>query len=69
MEASIAETNQLFGGLDPKVYRVFFTHGEMDPRRNLGPSEDLNENSPVVVMSRKFAFHFSKILFRRVFLL
>lgn len=51
LEDSIARTNRLYGGLNPHVYRVFFTHGEMDPRRSLGPSEDLNENAPVVVMS------------------
>lgn len=27
------------------------THGEMDPRNTLGPSEDINVNSPVIVMS------------------
>ena len=53
MEQSIAATNQFFGGLNPHVTRVFLTHGEMDPRRNLGPSEDLNEDAPVVVMSRE----------------
>ncbi|CRK88566.1 CLUMA_CG002205, isoform A [Clunio marinus] len=51
MEQSIADTNTLYGGLRPAVYRVFFTHGEMDPQRNLGPNEDLNANSPAVVMS------------------
>lgn len=53
MEESIARTNQFFGGLRPNVYRVFFTHGEMDPRHQLGPNEDLNYNAPAVVMSRK----------------
>ena len=53
IDESIARTNEFFGGLNPHVYRVFLTHGEMDPRRSLGPSEDINENSPVVVMSRK----------------
>lgn len=55
MTESIARTNQFFGGLNPHVYRVFFTHGEMDPRRSLGPQEDLNPNAPVVVMSLQSA--------------
>lgn len=53
MDESIARTNVFYGGLDPKIFQVFFTHGEMDPRRSLGPSEDINPNSPVVVMSRE----------------
>lgn len=54
MDETIAKTNVFYGGLDPSVHNVFFTHGEMDPRRSLGPSEDINEHSPVVVMSREF---------------
>lgn len=53
MEDTIARTNVVFGGLDPQIFNVFFTHGEMDPKRTLGPNEDINENSPAVVMSRK----------------
>lgn len=53
MEETIAKTNVFYGGLNPQVDNVFLTHGEMDPARTLGPSEDLNPNSPVVVMSRK----------------
>lgn len=50
---SIARTNEFFGGMNPHVYRALLTHGEMDPKRHLGPSSDLNPQSPVVVMSRK----------------
>lgn len=53
MEETISKTNVFYGGLDPQIDNVFFTHGEMDPQRSLGPSEDINPNSPVVVMSRK----------------
>jgi Serine carboxypeptidase S28 len=56
MQASVEATRGAFGGLNPHVYRVFFTHGEMDPRRSLGPADDINDNSPVVVMSRKWTF-------------
>lgn len=51
IDDSIAATNTYFGGLFQSVYRLFLTYGELDPRRNLGPSEDLNANSQVVVMS------------------
>lgn len=45
------------------VYRLFLTYGEMDPRRFLGPSEDLNSFSQVVVMSREFFLELSQFLF------
>lgn len=63
---SIARTNEFFGGLNPQIYRAFLTHGEMDPRRHLGPSADLNLQSPVVVMSRRFCI-FVKIKNQTVF--
>lgn len=62
IEESVARTNEFFGGLNPHVYRAFLTHGEMDPRRHLGPSRDINPQSPVVVMSRKFKEEFRKIM-------
>lgn len=65
MEDSIAESNVIFGGLDQRIYRVFYTHGELDPRHNLGPNADLNDKAPVVVMSCEFTlicFSFSFIL-------
>ena len=53
-ESLIERTNIFFGGVQPSgLYRVFFTQGEMDPARTLGPNADLNANSPVTVMSRK----------------
>lgn len=53
MEESISQTNEVFGGLNPKVLNVIFIQGEMDPRRNLGPPEDLNQETPSIVMSCK----------------
>ncbi|KAG5671037.1 hypothetical protein PVAND_001255 [Polypedilum vanderplanki] len=50
MEDTINSVNRNFGGLNPAIYRIFLTHGEMDPIRSLGPSNDINQNSPVVVM-------------------
>lgn len=54
MEDAVLGVNRIFGGLNPGTLRTFLTHGEMDPIRTLGPSTDLNELSPVVVMSREF---------------
>jgi hypothetical protein len=51
MQDTINSVNRNFGGLNPAIYRVFFTHGEMDPIRSLGPSSDINSQSPVIVMS------------------
>lgn len=67
MRESIARTNEFFGGLNPHVYRAFLTHGEMDPKRNLGPSADLNPQSPVVVMSRKFKTFSEKLNKKKYF--
>lgn len=39
-----------YGGLNLKVSNVFFTQGELDPQITLGLVEDLNEDSPVVVI-------------------
>ncbi|KAG5671035.1 hypothetical protein PVAND_001253 [Polypedilum vanderplanki] len=50
MEDTINSVNRNFGGLNPAIYRIFLTYGEMDPIRSLGPSNDINQNSPVVVM-------------------
>lgn len=51
LEDTTRGLNNIFGGLNPGTYRTFFTHGEMDPLRSLGPSLDINSLSPVVVMS------------------
>jgi hypothetical protein len=42
-----------FGGLQPNVQNVFFTNGLLDPLRSLSITEDLNENSPAVVIPSK----------------
>jgi hypothetical protein len=54
MEDTIRDVNRIYGDLNPGTLRTFFTHGELDPIRNLGPSSDLNALSPVVVMPSKF---------------
>jgi thymus-specific serine protease len=49
--------NISYGGLNPEVTKVIFTQGGLNPRRNLGPQEDLNDLAPVVVMPRKYQFN------------
>lgn len=39
-----------FGGLDLAVTNVFFSHGDLDPKITLGLIEDLNKDSPVVII-------------------
>jgi thymus-specific serine protease len=45
--------NTFFGGRNPDIRNVFFTNGELDPRRTLGVLEDLNEWSPAMVIPRE----------------
>lgn len=49
-EDSIAKTNRFFGGLNPRTYRIFFTQGDMDPFRTLGPQEAHTPYSPVMII-------------------
>lgn len=53
MEDSIGITNELFGGLNPRTYRILMTHGEMDPMRTLGPNENLNSQAQVITINCK----------------
>lgn len=53
MSDTIRDVNRLFGGLNPGAYRLFLTHGDMDPFRTLGPAHDINPLSHVVVIPRK----------------
>ncbi|KAG5671034.1 hypothetical protein PVAND_001252 [Polypedilum vanderplanki] len=51
MQDFIGLTNEHFGGLNPKVYRILITQGEMDPLRTLSPLEDLNSQARVIVIN------------------
>jgi hypothetical protein len=55
MEDSIGLTNEHFGGLNPKIYRILITQGELDPLRTLSPLEDLNSQARVIVINCKLA--------------
>lgn len=48
MNNMIARTNYMFGGVDPGVTNVFFTHGSIDPWHRMGILQDLNHYSPAV---------------------
>lgn len=43
-------TNVIYGGWNPEVTNVFFTHGQIDPWRAMGIQQDLNDQSPAVVI-------------------
>lgn len=45
--------------MNPEVTNVFFTQGQLDPWRPMGLQEDLNSQSPVVVIPSRF---FSKTI-------
>lgn len=43
-------TNVIYGGWNPEVTNVFFTQGQLDPWRAMGIQQDLNDQSPAVVI-------------------
>jgi hypothetical protein len=54
MADTVLGVNRIFGGLNPASNRLFLTQGELDPHRSLGPANDINPLSPVVVIPREF---------------
>lgn len=46
--------------MNPAVTNVFFTQGQLDPWRPMGLQEDLNAQSPTVVIPCKFSKHFCR---------
>lgn len=50
IEQNVRRTNTRFGGFNPAVRNVYFTHGDLDPWHPMGILEDLNESSPVRVI-------------------
>lgn len=49
-ESNINHTNDLYGGFDPAVTHVYFTHGSLDPWHRMGVLKDLNKHSPSTVI-------------------
>lgn len=46
----IEKTNLKHNGFSPKLTNVFFTHGELDPWRPMGVQENVNSDTPVVIL-------------------
>lgn len=40
----------MYGGFDPAVTNVYFTHGALDPWHRMGILKDLNKHSPSTVI-------------------
>lgn len=53
VESNAQRINALYGGLDPNMTNVYFTHGQLDPWRAMGRQIDLNSEAPAVVIPRK----------------
>lgn len=50
MQTVVDETNRKHLGLNTAVTNVFFTHGELDPWREMGLQVKNNDASPVVIL-------------------
>jgi Serine carboxypeptidase S28 len=46
----VAQTNLKYGGLNPNVTRVIYTHGTLDPWYLLGITENLNAETAVILI-------------------
>lgn len=40
----------MYGGFNPAVSNVYFTHGSLDPWHRMGVLSDLNKHSPATVI-------------------
>ncbi|XP_026482056.1 thymus-specific serine protease-like [Ctenocephalides felis] len=47
----INRTNIVYGGLKPKLTKVIFTHGTIDPWHAIGVLQDLNEDTPTIIVT------------------
>lgn len=47
---NIDHTNDMYGGFNPAVSNVYFTHGSLDPWHRMGVLHDLNKHSPSTVI-------------------
>lgn len=53
-EKNMQHTNMIYGGFNPAVTNVYFTHGSLDPWHPMGVLSDLNEHSPSAVIDGSF---------------
>lgn len=49
-DAGVAMTNIVYQGKSPNVLYVVSTQGSLDPWKALGPSEDLSQFAPVIII-------------------
>jgi len=50
IQVNAERKNVLYGGLNPNVNNVYFTHGLIDPWRVMGVQNDINEHSPADII-------------------
>ena len=50
LNTRVRRTNIMYGGLRPDLRKVIFTNGDVDPWHALSVLEDLNENSPAILI-------------------
>jgi len=50
VERNVLRSNVRFGGFNPQVTNVYFTHGQLDPWHPMGVLEDVNDSSPVTML-------------------
>ncbi|XP_059468326.1 putative serine protease K12H4.7 [Neocloeon triangulifer] len=49
-QSGVDRSNLEYGGLNPEITRVIYTHGSLDPWHALGRETDLNPDSPVIMI-------------------
>lgn len=49
-------TNKRYGGLSPKVTKVFSAQGSLDPWTSIGLSQDISPIAPAVVIPGKIFY-------------
>lgn len=52
----IERTNVVYGALSSAVDRVIYTHGTIDPWHAIGLLEEINTESPVIVVKGKYNY-------------
>lgn len=65
-ESRINHTNDLYGGFNPGVSNVYFTHGSFDPWHRMGVLSDVNKHSPAAVIPG-IVYHFIFLDFNLIF--
>lgn len=66
LDNGVKRINIVFGALDINVTKVISTHGTIDPWYRLGVLEDLNAESPTIVITGRYIrSHCTTILFNK----